>query len=201
MRKKTAVLIFLGFFMLSFMAACQSSAQKPLLRDPRNPQPQDNILSDAEKTDVAARLTNAAESIQGVDRATVILSDYYRSNNTINKPDMREDINEDIRNNINPSLQNNNNDNVKRQTFNIMVGLDLNSNVSNDINKVRTIKKNVASKLKASDDRIAELRLTTDPELKSEIDDMAAGLNAGKPLQDFNKKFDDLSSRLMEEMD
>ena len=45
------------------------------------------------------------------------------------------------------------------------------------------IKTQVSEKIKASDQRISQVLVTTDPTLKKRIDDVAAGLLEGKPFQ------------------
>lgn len=202
MKKKIVLFICFSFLMFSFFAGCQSSAEKPLLPDQENNQSQDNnIITDDEKKAMASRLANMAESVEGVDRATVVVSNYGGMDTSINNQEMRNNLNNNIRNNSNISLQNNNNNNGMTQVVDVMVGLDLNTNVTNDMNKERAIKKSVASKLQDSDKRISQVTVTSDPDLKKEIDDITAGLSAGKPLQNFSNEINNLNKKIMNEMD
>ncbi len=92
--RKNFVLIFTIIFALSIFAfGCQNTAKRPLEpNQPNNVRPNDNMgspntatsLSDNEARTMAKNLTRVAENVQGVKRASVVVSDGDRSNSNNN---------------------------------------------------------------------------------------------------------------------
>jgi len=78
----------------------------------------------------------------------------------------------------------------------VMVGLTLNQATSGSASKAATTKNMVAKRIKASDKKIGQVLVTTDPGLIKRLNDVAAGIIEGKPIQSFDKDIKDLNNRL-----
>lgn len=225
MKKNCSIVMLLSILLLVAAAGCQTTSQKPLDRDQNldvTPNQVDNdvMLTDSEARAIANRLANMAEQVEGVDRASVIVSDLapdandtaggrrYNVNNTggnnnrYNYTSSPTRINNGAAGNNAVDL-NPNNDNTTTRTrgytnndgFVVMVGIDLDKISMND-NQVNNIKQKVANKLKASDDRISDVMVTTDPNLIQQIDNIASGIVQGKPIANFKEDINDLTQNM-----
>mgnify|MGYP000853344936 CR=1 FL=1 len=188
------LLIIMGIFLLltSLVGGCQSSAKKPM-REQNNDRMNSNEMTAGERRVLANKLSQAAESIEGVKRSAVVISSAQPATGR------------QLGNNPNDNMMNPRNenmladDNEMSQVENgivAMVGLTVDSNISNDINKINRTKELVQQKLKATDKRVAQVLVTTDPNLMKRIDDMAARIVEGKPVKSFEKDLRDLNDKL-----
>jgi len=250
MSKKLALTICLAF-LLSSLAGCQNTAQKPLVPDQTN---NNNMTMTADERQVMAeQLANIAENVEGVSRATVVVTTIgmdsnglgnngnmtnnnrnMTNNNGVTNNGMNNSINNTNR--VNNRLNNNNLDNrlnnpntnngVLDNNINnpqplgnnnmgnnmtentgvlVMVGLTLNNtntggNTNNTSNMSRmNIKREVAARLKASDNRISQVLVTTDANLIKRINNVAQGLIRGTPVNNFRDDINDLTTQLRRE--
>ena len=79
-----------------------------------------------------------------------------------------------------------------------MVGLSLQEGM-NTADKADEIKRTVANKLKASDKRISQVLVTTDPGLVQRLNDVAAGIIQGRPIQGYQEDINDLMRRMRQQ--
>ncbi|MEQ8176212.1 MAG: YhcN/YlaJ family sporulation lipoprotein [Syntrophomonadaceae bacterium] len=153
----------------STLPGCQGAAKKP--QTPQQNTPQGNLdVSASDRRVMAAQLSKTAESVPDVQKATVVVSEAGSL----------------------PASGN-------TKTLVAMVGLTVSSSLSNDANKVNTIKQTVADKVKASDTRINQVLVTTDPTMIKRINDIAAGIIEGKPIQSFEKDINTLTNDLKQQ--
>lgn len=80
----------------------------------------------------------------------------------------------------------------------VMVGLSLDENM-NSADKANEIKRTVANKLKASDKRISQVLVTTDPGLVQRLSDVAAGIIQGRPIQGYKDDLNDLTRSMRQQ--
>jgi len=265
MSKKLALTICLAF-LLSSLAGCQNTAQKPLVPDQTN---NNNMTMTADERQVMAeQLANIAENVEGVSRATVVVTTIgmdsnglgnngnmtdnngsmtnnnrnMTNNNGVTNNGMNNSINNTnrVNNRLNNNLDNrlnnpNTNNGVLDNNVNntqplgtnnmgnnmtdntgvlVMVGLTLNNtntgrntstignmgNTNNTNNMSRmNIKKEVATRLKASDNRISQVLVTTNANLIKRINNVAQGLIRGTPVNNFRDDINDLTTQLRRE--
>ncbi len=267
--KKRFVLLFTIIFALSIFAfGCQNTAQQRPL-DPNqsdNVRPNDKMntpnaggttLSDNEVRAMVKKLTKIAENVQGVKRASIVISDRNMSNmgntgnvgnnapnlNTTNNNKQLNKMNNNrnmTNNNIrtpgmnNPNIGNttgtpspnagitdntsnirntgnannvgrtgtpglpgvtNNMDNAieqgNRKQIVVMVGLELDDNAMNNTANTDNIARNVANKIKASDDQINQVFVTSDRSLMERIDSVATDVGR-KPFNALGNDIDNL---------
>jgi len=189
----------------------------------------DDELSASERRVLASRLANLAEQVEGVKDATVVVSSIGVTNNLnagkniqpgINADDGTPDQN-DKQGGINNN-RTNTNQTANRMTNNqatnnanpntvqtppagtnvsgllVMVGLSLEEGM-NTADKADEIKRTVANKLKASDKRISQVLVTTDPGLVQRLNDVAAGIIQGRPIQGYQEDINDLMRRMRQQ--
>jgi hypothetical protein len=230
MRKLFTLVLCISFFIIC-LVGCQSSAQKPAVPD-QKPKVTDKNTTDemtaSERRVLANRLSKLAESVDGVERASVVISSIGMTNNdlinmdggnknndannNLNSTNPNSKMNTDPNNNnlsnrMNNNTNNNNmnNNNMNNNTNNnnntvsgqmVMVGLTLEPSAMRDPATENKIKNTVANKLKASDRRISQVLVTTDPNLIKRINDVAAGIIEGKPIQNFRDDINDITNKV-----
>lgn len=80
----------------------------------------------------------------------------------------------------------------------VMVGLTVDQAITQDQTKMGALEKTVMNKLKASDKRITQVLVSTDPNIIKRINDIATGIIEGRPIKTFQKDIDDLNFRFRE---
>ena len=195
MRKKIALLVCISF-LFTVMVGCQGAAKKPAVpeRKPNTTTDTSQMTASARRV-MASNLSKKAEQVKNVDKATVVVSSIAMANN-VPKTNRLNNVT-DNRGQDNYYTQKN-----TRQNYTgliVMVGLDLNDKAQNNPGMANTAKKNVASKLKASDKRISQVLVTTDPNLIKRINDVAAGIIEGRPIQEFQQDINDITNRVKRE--
>lgn len=90
---------------------------------------------------------------------------------------------------------NGNNDNADNNGIVAIVGITLDKSMMND-NQVKSIKQKVVNKLKACDNRISNVMVTTDPNLILRINNVASGIVQGKPIANFRDDINDLAQTM-----
>lgn len=165
--KKIYLIVLCVILLGGVLLGCQGVAKKPQTPQQNVPQTDNLDVSASDRRVMASQLSKTAEAIPDVQKATVVVSEKA-------------------------GLQGANN----TKTLVAMVGLTVSSAISNDPNKVNTIKQSVADKLKASDSRISQVLVSTDPTMIRRINDIAAGIIEGKPLQSYEKDLNTLINDL-----
>jgi hypothetical protein len=186
--RKIITLLLCVSFLLIGLVGCQTTAKKPMTpaRKPgvtaKKPTTE---MTASERRVMANKLSKMAENVKGVKRASVIVSSIGMTNTgttaTTNKMT---------------------NTNAARTNYSgqvIMVGLTLEPTATRDAATINKIKSTVANKLKASDRRISQVLVTTDPNLIKRINDVAAGIIEGKPIQNFQSDINDISGKLKQQ--
>jgi D-Tyr-tRNAtyr deacylase len=156
-----------GFFMLIFLLGvlligCQSAERKPLESQDRD---RDSI-SASERRVLADRLSRLATEVKGVQKATVVISEVTLADST------RSSSNRETGGKANPDTSD-----ADISGMIVMLGISIN----NQVDEAQT-KAEVQKKLKASDKRISQVLVTSDPELVKKINDVAAGIIKGEPI-------------------
>lgn len=165
--KKYYLIILCVILLGSILPGCQGAAKKPQTPQQNVPQSDNLDVSASDRRVMASQLSKTAEAVPDVQKATVVVSEMA-------------------------GLQGNGN----TKNLVAMVGLTVSAAISNDANKVNAIKQTVADKLRASDTRINQVLVTTDPTMIKRINDIAAGIIEGKPLQSFEKDINTLTNEL-----
>lgn len=225
MQKKLVLLICFTFILTSLALGCNNAAQRPDLpqQDQNQTTDTDQEMTASERRVLASRLSNLAEQVEGVKDATVVVSSIGMTDNTNNNAgrNIQPGINADDgsaelsnrpggvatnRTTANNQAANNTNANTAQnpQVGNnvsglmVMVGLSLNTDMNN-ADKADQIKRTVANKLKASDKRISQVLVTTDPGLVQRLSDVAAGIIQGRPIKGYQDDINDLTRSMRQQ--
>lgn len=226
MQKKLVLLICFSLILTSLALGCNNAAKKPDLpqqNQENKTDKADDELTASERRVLASRLSNLAEQVDGVDDAIVVVSSVGMTNNlndtgrdilpgNNNKDKMTKDttnknqvtnrttnINNQATNNANPNTVPDMIDGTNNVSgLMVMVGLSLDKDM-NDAEKANQIKKTVANKLKASDKRISQVLVTTDPGLVQRLSDVAAGIIQGRPIQGYQEDINELTRSMRQQ--
>ncbi|MBC7076182.1 MAG: YhcN/YlaJ family sporulation lipoprotein [Syntrophomonadaceae bacterium] len=177
MKKEIVLLLCLSLLLTGFGLGCQSAAEKPAV-----PKQNGSDMDTSERRVMASRLSQMAEEVEGVQKASVVVSDM------------------DI---VDTALPGTNNDTLTGRTNKddvlVMVGIVLDENVRADVNKASEIRQTVRQKLKASDERISQVLVTSDPNLVERISKLAADVIEGKPIKDFEDEIKDINNKIRQQ--
>lgn len=218
MRKKNTLLLCIGLIIIVAMAGCSSTSKKPMTPAKKPAQVQKKSAVDmtaSERRVMADRLSRLAESVPGVQKATVVIMDVAMTRNTTGtttgtntgtttgttKGTLNRTTGMGTGSNYGTTGTNSNNNSMlgsKSGTV-VMVGITLNQATAGSATKATTTKNMVAKRIKASDKRISQVLVTTDPGLIKRLNDVAAGIIEGKPIQSFDKDIRDLNKRLKQQ--
>lgn len=141
-----------------------SGCQKPAQK-PDIAQPESSGLTTSDRRVIADMLSKQAKQVDGVQNATVVLTEQMENETVTPSPTPGQ---------------------TQVQGLVAMVGITVKTGAEPD-----KVKEQVASKLKAADNRVSKVLVTTDPNLVKKINDVAAGLIDGKPFQTMK---DDISA-------
>lgn len=197
MKKKIALLICISFIIVTVLTGCQGTAQKPIAPERKPDVTDDTQMTASERRVMASKLSTMAEDVENVQNATVVVTTIGMTQDT---PE-----NNKLDNKLDDTNQDNyytNNNNINKSQYDgliVMVGLDLEQKATNDKNMADDAKQTVAKKIKDSDDRISQVLVTTDPNLIKRINDVAAGIIEGRPVQNYQQDVNDLTNRLKRE--
>jgi len=222
------LLICFTLILGSLAVGCNNAAQRPDLPQQQQNQNMDRTdeqMTDSERRALASRLSDLAEQVDGVKDATVVVSSIGMTDSS---PDTGTNAGRDTQRNLNvndPTSPLNNNQGMatNRTTTNnqatnntnmnnmqnrtdgnsvsglmVMVGLTLDNKV-NGADETNQIKRSVMNKLKASDKRISQVLVTTDPGLVQRLTDVAAGIIQGRPIQGFENDINDLTRNMRQQ--
>jgi hypothetical protein len=78
----------------------------------------------------------------------------------------------------------------------VMVGLNLDPKVMQDKTKETSIKDEVKSKIMADNQTISEVLVTTNPDMIKKLQDVAAGVIQGKPMQSYAQDIQELDKNI-----
>lgn len=210
MRKKLALLLCLSLLIIAFSTGCEGTANKPLTPEEKPLTEEDNGMTASERRVMASKLSNITENVNGVEKATVVVSSIgmtqegmntnnannQKLNNNMNNNTVTDDNDVDQRNNKSNMKMSQNQQGENYDGLVVMIGLSL---TNDGENKAKEIKEEVKQEVKASDKRISQVLVTTDPNLMKRINDVAAGIIEGKPVKSFEKDVNDLSQKIKQE--
>lgn len=76
----------------------------------------------------------------------------------------------------------------------VYVGVDLENSIEQE--QTAQVKRNVATKVKDADDRVARVLVTTDPDTITRLERIASGVERGKPVTAFTDEIEELNRRM-----
>jgi hypothetical protein len=186
LKKITAILLCVFLCGSILVSGCGQTARKPPVPEsmPNNQTNTPQQTNDAEKRVMANRFSNLAMEVNGVAKATVVVSsvDSEEAGNTTTPstapiPDL-------------PVL------NAVSGKMVVMVGLNLDPKVMQDKTKETSIKDEVKSKIMADNQTISEVLVTTNPDMIKKLQDVAAGVIQGKPMQSYAQDIQELDKNI-----
>lgn len=207
MRKLFTLLFCAGFLLIS-LVGCQNADKKPAdpARKPGVAAPQNSSeMTASERRVMASRLSKMAENVKGVQQASVVVSSIGMDNTGIGTG---KSTDKNATNSLDTTDPNNKSNNrmggadtakINYSGQMVMVGLTLEPSATGDPTSQNKIKNTVANKLKASDRRISQVLVTTDPTLIKRISDVAAGIIDGKPIQKFQNDINDIIRKVKQQ--
>lgn len=167
------VLIALGIALIMLVGGCGNPESKPVPdRTPSTNQTDRQGMTASERRVLADKLSRTAESVEGVNTATVVMSDIAVAKDTGSGAS----------------------NNTMTNGLIVMVGVNIQEQASEE-----KVKKEIRSKLKAVDKNISQVLVTSDPELVKRINDVAAGIIQGKPIQDFDTDIKEIGKKLKDQ--
>lgn len=213
MKKQTIVALCISILLLTMATGCDNAAKKPMTDNRSTNITNNGEMTPSERRVMASKLSNLAENVDGVQRVSVVVTSIAMTNNVTGKTttgttatrDINRVVNPEGVGNVNPNTVGNANPtpntavNGNYSGLIVMVGLNLESKAENNPSMANNIKKNVANKLKNSDRRISQVLVTTDPTLIQRINDVAAGVIQGKPIQNFQSDIKDLTTQIKQQ--
>lgn len=192
--KKIAVIFISVFLCVIFMlSGCQKAAKKPVVPE-NKPDTQIQQTTDSDKRVMANRFSNLAMGVSGVQKATVVVS--------ATQAGMPENALQPNPSNVPGSdvsgLSSNPGDipNAVASKLVVMIGLNLDPKAMQDKTREKTIKEEVRAKIMADDGRISEVLVTNDPDMIKRLQDVAAGVIQGKPMQSYAQDIEELNKNI-----
>lgn len=227
MRKKWAIVLCVSLIVSLCMAGCQGQAKKPYTpsKKPNTTTKSTGELSASERRVMASRLSTVAQEVDGVKKATVVVSSIGMTNNlgTGTSTNMTKRTTPNLKpggtttnktgtgtnltpgGNMNQGGTNTNPNTVQNPPAGtnvsglvVMIGLSLEPGKTN-ANQANSIKRTVANRIKANDKRISQVLVTTDPGLIQRLNDVAAGIIQGRPIQGYQKDINDLTRSMRQQ--
>ncbi len=186
--QKKAILMICVLCGLLVIIGCGQDARKPAPDTSPNSGVQQT--SDAEKRVMANRFSNLAMEIDGVQKATVVVA---------SRPDMNAGGVDPFSGLPNTGTQVDPagvDTNPEAGNLVVMTGINLSPTVSQDTNKVNSIKEQVKTKIKADNSNVSEVLVTTNPDLIKKLQDVAAGIIQGQPVQSYTQDINELDRNL-----
>ncbi len=183
-KKGTGLLLIILFLAMLLGSGCQKAAQKPLENQPQKKAD----LTASDRRILADRLSRLATAVEGVQKATVVISDITLANDS---GSTTSSTSKSTKSTATDPAQTSSTSKTTKSTATdraptsisgmvVMVGIGISDQVDEEKTKV-----NVKDKLKASDGRISQVLVTSDPELVKKINDMAAGIIKGEPISKY----------------
>lgn len=212
MKKITAIVLCVLLSMTVLVSGCGKTAQKPVPET--SPNSGVEQTSDSEKRIMASNFSNLAVSVNGVQKATVVVASTATANpqnittDPNNVPTLVPSNNETTTNPNTGSTNVPGSDisglssptgeipNVTSGRLVVMVGLTLNDASMKDKNIENNIKEEVKTKIMQSDQKVNEVLVTTNPDMIKKLQDVAAGVIQGQPLQSYAQEITELDKSI-----
>lgn len=188
MQKKQVLVLSLFLAEMLMICGCGQTAQKPA--PDTNPETGIQQTTDAEKRTMASRFSTMAMEVEGVQKATVVVVSQPDTTGVSVDPisGLPNDGTE-----VNPSGQT---ANPEQGNLVAMVGITLNQADLQNQDRVNNIKEQVRDKIKTDSDKVREVLVTTDPNLIKKLQDVAAGIIQGQPVQSYTQNINELDKSL-----
>jgi hypothetical protein len=181
LKKLTAILLCAFLCASLIISGCGQTAKKPAVpentTDTQMNTPQQT--DDAEKRVMATRFSNLATGVNGVTKATVVVSSVDSGEARTSTPPGPTTIPD-----------------ATFETMVAMVGLNLDSKIAQDKTKEMSVKDEVKSKIMADNQKISEVLVTTNPDMIKKLQDVAAGVIQGKPMQSYAQDIEELNKNI-----
>ena len=208
MKKIMAIILCVLLSAAVLISGCGKTAQKPVPESTPNSGVEQT--SDSEKRIMASNFSNLAMGVNGVQKATVVVSGTTTAspqttssdpnsvpgltpaNNgatTTPNPDTTSTPGSDMSGISSASGEI---PNVTTGRLVVMAGLTLNTAAMQDKNQENKIKEEVKTKIMQSDQRVSEVLVTTKPDMIKKLQDVAAGVIQGKPVQSYAQDLTEL---------
>lgn len=181
MEKKTKTFLLILLSAVLLLSGCGKAAQKPV--PDTTPESGVQQTSDSEKRIMASRFSNLALQVNGVQKATVVVA----NPGTTNGPGS------DILGQGSSTAQM---PNANAGTPVVMVGVNLDPKAMQDKNRENSIKEEVKAKIIGSGAQISQVLVTTDPNMIKKLQDVAAGIIQGQPLQSYAQDINELDKNI-----
>mgnify|MGYP000397733684 CR=1 FL=1 len=216
MRKILTLLLCVSFLVVGLLG-CQDASKKPSAPE-RKPNTTverksdvDADMTPSERRVMASSLSKTAESVEGVQRASVVIASIGMTNTGVDDSQNGNMTDNNFSNSTNNKMSNNANNNNNMANNNndksiadrndvsgllVMVGITLEPTAKRDTATVNKVKNAVVNKIKASDADISQVLVTTDPNLIKRINNVAAAIIEGKPIEKFKDDINDLSGQI-----
>jgi len=174
--KRISICLLVIFILTILVSGCQSSQKKPLedIQDTR--QEDESGMTASGRRILADRLSSISESVEGVKKATVVISDISVAENSGQDNDL---------------LKTGTSEDQIVNGMIVMVGIT----VTEQADKEKT-KKAVKEKLKATDSSISQVLVTTDAELVKKINEVATGVIEGQAITKFEEDIKEIGKEL-----
>ncbi len=148
------------------ISGCQQ-AQKPDMNPNPNPTPSPTQVTESDKRIMANRFSESAKSVPGVLNATVVVAGADAAVNGTSATATKK-----ISTGSSGKIV-------------VMAGLTLNAQTMASTQQQASTKQKVKQKIQDSDKRVTDVLVTTDANMVKKINDVAAGLIEGKPVQSY----------------
>jgi len=195
MQKKQVLVFSLILTGMLVICGCGQTAQKP--GPDVNPETGVQQTTDAEKRTMASRFSTMAMQVEGVQKATVVVVSQPDANGVAvdpfsGLPNDGTGVNTPGQT-ANPPGQT---ANPEQGNLVVMVGITLNQSDMQNQDKVNNIKEQVKNKIKTDSDKVREVLVTTDPNLIMKLQDVAAGIIQGQPVESYTQNINELDKSL-----
>lgn len=172
------------------VCGCGQSAKKPA--------PDTNLdtgvqqTSDADKRTMASRFSTLATEVGGVQKATVVVAS--RAETTGVSVDPMTGFPND--GSITPPGPPGDMANPEQGSLVAMVGITVDQSAMQNPDQVKKVKQQISDKIKADNDKVKEVLVTTDPNLVKKLQDVAAGIIKGQPVQSYAPDINELNKNI-----
>lgn len=188
MRNKQVFIQCLFLAGILIICGCGQTAQKPA--PDTNPNPGIQQTTDAEKRTMASRFSTLAMEVEGVEKATVVVASKPDTTGVSVDPMSGQPNNSS---DVTPPGQS---ANPEQGNLVAMVGIILNQTAVQNPNQVNSITEQIRNKIKSDNNTIREVLVTTDPNLVKKLQDVAAGIIQGQPVQSYTQDINALDKSL-----
>ncbi|MEA4924776.1 MAG: YhcN/YlaJ family sporulation lipoprotein [Syntrophomonadaceae bacterium] len=212
LKKIMTIILCVLFITTVLVSGCSQNAKKPQPEDTSNSGVQQT--SDADNRIMASRFSNLALDVNGVQKATVVVSSTTVANplnvssnsnsaatltpaqsgttTTSNLSDTNQSGSELSGISSNPGAA----ADIDPGRLVVLAGLTLNAAAMQDKDQENKVKEEVKTKIMQSDQRVNEVLVTTNPDMIKKLQDVAEGVIQGKPLQNYAQDINELDKSI-----